>query len=146
MLHKINLKSFAALILLLLFALPQQSSAQESTLKNKSDAWWNLMEQQLSVSLDKEIDQVRDETLKHIVFFANNYSSKIDLHHLAPQLLDIYQTEKSEARRTMAVVALHAIGNQRSMVKLAQLVQTEPSGSLRNITLAAISDYSTRGD
>ena len=130
-----------ALVASIALTLPLQSYAQESTFGTKSPLWWNNLEQQLAVSLNQSVDQVRDETLQHIVFFANNYSDKIKLNHLTPQLLAMYKNERNEARRTMAVVALHAIGNRTSMNRLSRLVQNEPPGSLRNITMAVLSDY-----
>ncbi len=99
------------------------------------------MEQQLVKSLNQPIDQVRDETLQHILFFATNYPEKIDFTELTPELLSIYENERNEARRTMAVVTLRAIGNRPSMNRLARLVEDEPPGSLRNITMALIADY-----
>ena len=120
---------------------PTKSSAQQSKFDGKSPAWWSQLEQQLEKSLNQPIDQVRDETLQHIVFFATNYAEQIDLTGLTPELLNIYENERNEATRTMAVVALRAIGNRSSMNRLARLVENEPPGSLRNITMAMIADY-----
>ena len=139
-----NTKTYLlALSLTLTFALPLQSFAQEKYYDQKSEAWWNQLEKQLSVSLETPIDQVRDETLQHIVFFASNYTDKIDLGHLTPTLLGMYENERNEARRTMAVVALRAIGQKSSMNRLARLAQEQPPGSLRNITMAVLADYRT---
>ena len=137
-----NTKTYIfALVAAMALTVPFQAFAQESTFNSKSPLWWSNLEQQLAASLDQSVDQVRDETLQHIVFFANKYGDKIELSHLTPRLLDMYQNEKNEARRTMAVVALHAIGNRTSMNRLARLAQNEPPGSLRNITMAVLADY-----
>lgn len=132
-----------ALLVAITFSLPLQAQAQENQFSSKSAAWWNSLGQQLDASLHHSVDQVRDQTLQHVVFFSTNYSKKVDLTHLTPTLLDMYKNERNEARRTMAVVALHAIGNRVSMNSLAKLAQNEPPGSLRNITMAALADYNT---
>ncbi len=129
--------------LALALSIPIQANAQSTPFLNKDAAWWGQLEKQLAKSLDQTVDQVQDETLQHIVFFATNYSDKIELSHLTPKLLEMYRNGNNEARRTMAVVALHAIGNRTSMNRLARLAENEPPGSLRNITLAAIADYRT---
>ncbi len=136
-------KYLSIFTLALAFSLPLQANAQDAAFSHKDDAWWNKLELQLTKSLERSVDQVQDETLQHIVFFATNYEDKVQLGHLAPKLLDMYKTEKNDARRTMAVMALHAIGNKHSMNRLARLAQNEPPGSLRNITMAVIADYKT---
>ena len=112
-----------ALAVSIALSVPLQSYAQKNSFDAKSPAWWNQLGQQLAVSLNQPVDQVRDETLQHIVYFATNHSDKVTLNHLAPDLLDMYKNERNEARRTMAVVALRAIGNRPSMNRLARLAR-----------------------
>ena len=118
-----------------------QSIAQVNTLEQRSPAWWNALEQQLANSLNQSIDQIQDETLQHVIFFASNYPEHLSLQELTPRLLDMYANDNNEARRTMAIVALHAIGDEFSMRRLAELAENEPAGSLRNITMAVLADY-----
>ena len=122
-------------------ALPLQAQAQNHPLQNRGPVWWTQLEMQLAHSLEQPVEQVQDETLQHIIFFASNYQDKIDLEELTPRLLELYEQKNNEARRTMALVALHAIGEEMSMRRLAQLVEEEPAGSIRNITLAVLADY-----
>ena len=136
------LKTFmSAFVLTLALALPFQANAQNASFEQRNSAWWNALELQLAASLDQSIDQIQDETLQHIVFFASNYSDRLDLSEVTPRLLDLYENDANEARRTMAIVALHAIGNDYSMKRLAELAETEPAGSIRNITMAVLADY-----
>ena len=130
-----------AFVLAFTLALPFQANAQNTSFQDRSPAWWNALEQQLSQSLDLSVDQIQDETLQHIIFFATNHSEKVDLTDLTPRLLDLYENDENEARRTMAIVALHAIGNDLSMRRLAELAENEPAGSIRNITMAVLADY-----
>ena len=118
-----------------------QSFAQVASFDQRSSAWWDVLEQQLASSLDQSIDQIQDETLQHVIFFATNHSDQIDLTELTPKLLDMYANDTNQARRTMAIVALHAIGNDFSMRRLAELAENEPAGSIRNITMAVLADY-----
>ncbi len=131
----------SALVLAVALFIPLQSYAQKQPLENRSAVWWWQLEQQLTASLDQPIAQIKDETLQHIIFFATNYEDKIDLSVVTPKLLDLYENEDNQARRTMAVVALHAIGDEMSMERLAELVENEPEGSIRNITLAVLAEY-----
>lgn len=139
------MKTTRAFLFMLMLAaaltLPAQSSAQSPDFDAKSSAWWNQMEQQLAKSLTRPVDQVRDETMQHIVFFATNYGDKMDFARLTPELLNIYENDRNEASRTMAVMALRAIGNRPSMNRLARLVEDEPPGSLRSITMAVLADF-----
>ena len=130
-----------AFVLTLALSLPFQANAQISSYEQRSPAWWNALEMQLATSLDQSIDQIQDETLQHIIFFATNYSDRVDLDEVTPKLLDLYANDDNEARRTMAIVALHAIGDEFSMKRLAELAASEPAGSIRNITMAVLADY-----
>lgn len=137
-----RIKTYAtAFVFAIALLVSNQSIAQVSTLDQRSPAWWDALEQQLGQSLDQSIDQIQDETLQHVIFFASNYSENVDLKGVTPKLLDMYANDANEARRTMAIVALHAIGDEFSMRRLAELAENEPAGSLRNITLAVLADY-----
>jgi hypothetical protein len=130
-----------AFAILAALAVPLQAAAQHHPLDNRPAAWWLQLEQQLKHSLDLSIDQIQDETLQHIIYFSTHYSDKIDLSQITPKLLDIYELETNEARRTMALMALFAIGNEPSMRRLAELVEEEPAGSIRNFTLAVLAQF-----
>jgi len=130
-----------ALAVAVALSVPLQAQAQRHPLQNRDTVWWVQLEQQLAHSLNQPIEQIQDETLQHIIFFATNYQDKVDLREVTPRLLELYEQRDNEARRTMALVALHAIGEELSMRRLAKLVEDEPAGSVRNITLAVLADY-----
>ena len=130
-----------AFVFAIALLLTNQSIAQEANLDQRTPAWWDALEQQLATSLDQSIDQIQDETLQHVIYFASNHSDQVDLTELTPKLLDMYANDTNQARRTMAIVALHAIGNDFSMRRLAELAENEPAGSIRNITMAVLADY-----
>ena len=137
-----HFKSYAtAFVFAIALLLTNQSVAQVSNLDQRSPVWWDALEQQLATSLDQSVDQIQDETLQHVIYFASNHSDKVDLTELTPKLLDLYENDQNQARRTMAIVALHAIGNEYSMRRLAELAENEPAGSIRNITMAVLADY-----
>lgn len=138
---KSNKTLLSALALAVALSIPLQSYAQKHPLESRSAAWWGLLEQQLNTSINLPVEQIQDETLQHIIFFASNYKDKVDLRELTPRLLEIYENDDNAARRTMALMALHAIGNESSMKRLAELVEEEPEGSIRNITLAVLAEY-----
>ena len=126
-------------------SVPLQAQSLNHPLQNRSSAWWTQLELQLENSLTQPVEQIQDETLQHIIFFATNYKDKVNLDNLTPRLLALYEQKANEARRTMALVALHAIGEKMSMKRLAELVEDEPAGSIRNITMAVLADYYTSG-
>lgn len=135
-------KTYAtAFVFAIALLLTNQSVAQEANLDQRTPAWWDALEQQLATSLDQSIDQIQDETLQHVIYFASNHSDQVDLTEITPKLLDMYANDNNQARRTMAIVALHAIGNDFSMRRLAELAENEPAGSIRNITMAVLADY-----
>ena len=137
-----HFKTYAtAFVFAIALLFTNQSIAQVNTLEQRSSAWWNALEHQLANSLDQSIDQIQDETLQHVIFFASNYADRVNLNELTPKLLDMYANDANDARRTMAIVALHAIGDEFSMRRLAELAENEPAGSLRNITMAVLADY-----
>ena len=135
-------KTYAtAFVFTLALLLTNQSFAQLASFDERGPAWWDALEQQLAESLDQSIDQIQDETLQHVIFFASNHAEKVDFTELTPKLLDMYANDTNQARRTMSIVALHAIGNEMSMRRLAELAENEPAGSIRNITMAVLADY-----
>ena len=126
--------------LLVAMALPLNAQAQRQ-LDNKNNLWWNALEQQLANNLNSPIPKIQEAALQHIVFFANNYSDKVDFTDLTPEIMTMYETETLEAKRTLALVALSAIGNEQTMLRLFDLVKNERSKRIHDLTLAVLAEY-----
>lgn len=136
------LKKYASSLFLMLGILaPLSAQAQKAPYEQYSATWWDNLEQQLTLSLNTSIPEIQDKTLQHIIYFASNYKSRLDLFDTTPRLLDIYEHDLNPARRTMALIALDAIGSEATMVRLAELVENEPVGKIRSITLAVLAEY-----
>ena len=105
---------------------------------------WKQLSQQLTLSLDSPIAQIKLETLQHVNFFATYYSDKIDLTEAVTTLIDIYENDMEEGFRILALTSLHALGDRSVMRYLSDVVQTEQSPRVRRLTLAALADYNTR--
>lgn len=108
---------------------------------SKDSSWWQKFDVQHTQLLDSPIKQVRTEALQNLVFFAAHYGSQARFEEVIPELLDVYAFGRSEADRLMALATLHAIGDERSMQRLARYVQTERPGRVRHCTLAALVDH-----
>lgn len=118
-----------------------QSVEQASVVMD--DLEWTMLGYQLAESLESPIDQIKEQSLQHITFFATNYSNKVDLDIAVPELLKIYESDK-EDYRILALTALHAIGNTEAMAFLSDSVQDEQSTRVRELTLAALAEYAER--
>lgn len=136
-----HMKNISLSILILGLLLPLNAQAQKTSFEQQSPAWWENLEQQLAHSLNSSISEIQDETLQHIIYFASNYKAQANFDDATPKLLDIYENDPNPARRTMALIALDAIGNEATMIRLAELVENEPAGKIRSITLAVLVGY-----
>ena len=105
---------------------------------------WKQLSQQLTLSLDSPIAQIKLETLQHVNFFATYYSDKIDLNEAVTTLIEIYEDDTEEGFRILALTSLHALGDRSVMMYLSDVVQTEQSPRVRQLTLAALADYNAR--
>ena len=135
------MKNISLSILILGLLLPLNAQAQKTAFEQQSPAWWDNLEQQLTHSLNSSIPEIQDETLQHIIYFASNHKALANFNDATPKLLDIYENDSNPARRTMALIALNAIGNEATMIRLAELVENEPAGKIRSITLAVLVGY-----
>ena len=107
-------------------------------------AQWEQLSQQLTQSLDSPIAQIKLETLQHINFFATHYSDEVDLTGAVTKLIEIYEDDTEEGFRILALTSLHALGDRSVMLYLSDVVQTEQSPRVRQLTLAALADYNAR--
>ena len=124
----------------LALAMPLQSSAQ-NTLDTKSPEWWNAFGKQLVASLDSPIAKIQEQALSNIIFYAAHYPGKMDFAPATSKILAVYQKDKKEARRTMALMALNAIGDDAGMRRLNTLVRYEPSERVEQLTRMVLSEY-----
>ncbi len=136
--------SGAALLLFLFvtFALiPTPSAYAQNALDDKSEAWWDNLEAQITQSLDSPVEQIRDESLQNLIFFSTNYGDRVDFTYAVDKIFDIYENAPLEARRTLALVALHAVGNEYAMQRLSRVVETEPSARIQKHAQAVLADF-----
>ncbi len=109
--------------------------------EHRSAAWWNALGRQLTLLIDKPVDQVDVKALQNIIFFAHQHREKVNLNDAAPKLLTIYRDHERVEFRMMAMAALHAIAEEGTMRSLRQLVREEPAGTVRNMTVAALNAH-----
>lgn len=109
--------------------------------EHKDALWWSNLGQQVSASLYLPVPQIQDQSLQHIIFFATNYPLRVDFSGAVGKMLEIYETDPDEDRRTLALAALHAVGNDYAMKRLHELVRWESSERVHRLTLAVLADY-----
>jgi HEAT repeat protein len=136
--HAANRLGFLAIAIALAF--PLQASAQ-SPLESKSPAWWDAFGKQMIVSLDSPIPRIQEQAMSNIIFYAAHYPGKMTLDPAIPKILKVYQKDENEARRTMALMALHAIGDEAGMRRLNTLVRYEASPRVEHLTRTVLADF-----
>ena len=122
-------------------AFAQNADTQYATMDGLQ---WKQLSQQLTLSLDSPIAQIRLETLQHVNFFATFHRDKIDLTEAVTTLIEIYEDDTEEGFRILALTSLHALGDRSVMLYLSDAVRTEQSPRVRHLTLAALADYNAR--
>ncbi len=118
----------------------------ELTSQDLSDmdaAWWKSFSKANARALDSPDAQVKEQALQNIIFFATHYGKDVDFKRATTELYNIYRFDKNEARRIMALAALHAMGRKNTMRILSQHVRWERSPRVRRFTKAALLDYYT---
>ncbi len=136
--------SGAALLLFLFVTftlIPTPSAYAQNALDDKSEAWWDNLEAQITQSLDSPVEQIRDESLQNLIFFSTNYGDRVDFTYAVDKIFDIYENAPLEARRTLALVALHAVGNEYAMQRLTRSVDFESSERIRTLARAVLADF-----
>lgn len=110
-------------------------------LRARTAAWKLNFQKQLYSSLNAPEAGIRSQTLENFIVLVHQHADAVDLSDAAPRLLNIVRHDENEAHRIMAVVALHGIGDARSMKGLKELVRSEPSQRVRHHMLSALVDY-----
>jgi len=116
----------------------------ELTSQDLSDmdaAWWKSLSKANARALGSSDEQVKEQALQNIIFFATHYGKDVDFKRATTELYNIYRFDKKEAHRIMALAALHAIGRENTMRILSQHVRWERSPRVRRLTKAALVDY-----
>jgi hypothetical protein len=106
-----------------------------------SAAWWKERRKEHIRLLESPDEQLREQALQNLVFFAQKYRDKVDLTNATPGLYRIYQSDANEDHRVMALAALHATGIRSIMELLREDVKEEKSARVRRYTLYALCDY-----
>jgi hypothetical protein len=86
------------------------------------------------------------QTLQNLIMLADRYGSALDLSGAVPMVLHVYAWDRDERLRTMAVAALHAIGDgegmERMLERFAELhFRRGLSPRLQHITHATLAEY-----
>ena len=111
----------------------------------RNQSWWNALESQLILMMDKPLDQIDEKSIQNIIFFATHHSDKIDLHESVPKLIEVYRLHEVEGMRLMSAVALHAIGDRNGMRKLNLYARQQPDGPVKRMAMRALADYHAAG-
>ena len=106
----------------------------------RNGAWWNSLEDELSVA-DQSYRKVSVEALQNLIFFQANHGGKVNLESSVPTLLDIYSYHKSAGMRIMAVAALIRIGDSESLETVERKLYKQRTAKVRDYTIAALKGY-----
>ncbi len=132
----------AVVCLAVLAALSAFSDARaQQAFEGRDALWWSNLGQQVSASLNLPVAQIQDQSLQHIIFFATNYPLRVDFSDAVSNILDIYENDANEGRRTLALAALHALGNDYAMKRLSEVVQWESSTRIHHLTMVVLAEY-----
>ncbi len=116
----------------------------EDGLERRSPAWWKALESQLTLTLDKPVEQVDEVSLQNVIYFATNHSDRVQLADSAPLLMEIYEHHQHAGFRMMALAALHAIGNEKYLERAYSLTRHANSERLNRMARAALADVHER--
>lgn len=104
--------------------------------------WVENFGQQLTASLESDSPKIRELALRHIIYFASFYGDNLDLSDAVPTLLDLYRNDDDADVRLYAIVALHAIGDERGMEEVRRTLYTQDwPPRLQFVTLAALVNH-----
>lgn len=113
-------------------------------------AWRNNIGKQSAIALRMPGTAAKEQTLRNLILFANRYGEALDLSDAVPMVVHVYAHNRNEDLRTMALAALHAIGDAKGMERVLRLF-ADPlfrhrlSPRLRHITHAALAEYIASG-
>ena len=120
---------------------PLSAQAQTPLFDEKPALWWRNLEVQLISTVDSEIEQIQVGSMQHIIFFATYYGDHVAFDDAVPDLLDLYASDRSDALRTLALVALHAIDSEYGMRELRTLVKSERSERVQRLARTVLAEH-----
>ncbi len=110
------------------------------TFEQRSPAWWNALESQLLLMLDRPVEQVDENVLRNVIFFAHNHSERLQLGKASTKLLKIYKDREDTGYRILALAALHAVGGEEELREAYRIARAENSERIFRMTRAALAD------
>lgn len=139
------------LTLLMMGSLTWGAQAQSMEMPTASDetpplimspTWTAHFGEQMAVLLKSDIPVIREQGLATIIVVANHPGTTVDLQPAIAGLTRIYERDRRDEHRMMALVALHAIRDDESMKYLAeQAKRWERSERVRRLLNAILVDY-----
>jgi hypothetical protein len=111
-----------------------------------STAWRDNIGNQSAATLQMPNTSAKAQTLQNLIMLADRYDSALDFSSAVPMVLRVYEWDRDERLRTMAVAALHAIGDGDGMERMLERF-AEPrfrrslSPRLQYITHATLAAY-----
>ena len=112
-----------------------QANADPITPEAQRAIWKENVVRQLTFSLESNSPGIRAETIQVVIDLANQVE---DLEPVVPALLGIYEWDTETSHRMLALAALHAIGNEKGLERVAEIVEKERSPFVRRATLASL--------
>ncbi|MFT5143397.1 MAG: hypothetical protein ACI80V_002104 [Rhodothermales bacterium] len=113
----------------------------QSTYETKSQDWWDGLQEQLSESVSSDIAQVRQDAVRQVIFFAENYDNFVNFDDAAYEIMGRFETSEDIGERLMALAALNAIGEDGTLGRLARVASAEKSDRVRAVTAAVLSAH-----
>lgn len=134
------MKTFAALLLVLLLGLPTPAPAQDSKAYT-DDEMWSLASEQLVKTLTSPYEGIQAQALKNTIIYATLYRDKVDLGDAVHVLRRIYEKDNDQSHRKLALAAMQAIGNLSATTYIDRNVTEEESKEGRIVLAAVLNDY-----
>jgi hypothetical protein len=114
-----------------------QVQAQSSFISQDAD-WWNRLEAQLTAGVQSDVPQVREDATRQIIFFAENFSDQTNFDEAANEIMGQFEMTDHVGERLLALAALNAIGESRTIDRLARIAEAEASPRVRTVTAAVL--------
>ena len=127
-------------LLPLLAVLPAQAQQIDVSQPEAPGVHPRMLGHQIAASLDSDVEEIRARALSLAGHYANNGRARVDFQPVVSALQKIYRRDAVEQFRYASVAALHAIGAEADLWRLAEWVGREPSERVQRLTLAALVD------
>ncbi|MDX1546674.1 MAG: hypothetical protein R3247_06785 [Rhodothermales bacterium] len=132
--------SFFALATLLAIPAQAQHTSSFAEPAGEPEAFTRFFGHQLATSLGSDVEEIRFGALDLVMQYARDADTRVDLKPAVPALHTMYRRDAVEQCRYTSVAALHALGAEAELWRLADAVLAEPSERVQRITLAALVD------